>query len=90
MGIVDVARMARDFSELSRFRARLIAFAHHIDSIMPEYRLGTLSVYELYETIIRHTNLLEAISAEKDSTRSRIKDIEEFGNSIERYEEEMG
>ena len=82
IGMLEVCRRADEFSELSRARAKLRAFAAVIDGLAP---LPRRTMHMLIDEVLDKKQDMTLRKIEDDSYQERLENIQELNTAIVRY-----
>lgn len=88
--LYNVIHRANEFEKLKRSASKLYEFCALLDGLIEFAQDEDNSIEQLYQEILRRTNFIGALKAEKEDSESRIENINELASNIINYEEEMG
>ncbi len=88
--LFEVIGHASDFPELSRSSAKLMAFHGLISGLIEAANDEAVSLGELYNLVLEHTDYKNYLKAEKENADERIENIDELLSNINTFEQEYG
>ena len=86
--LLNVIRNAYEFEPLKRAAPRLKAFADLMDELIKASHDETASLEELYQMVLKKTEYIEYLSADKEDGEARIENINELASNMIKYQEE--
>lgn len=90
MTMLDVIRSCESFESLQRVSFKLKAFADLIDGLIAESHKPDVTLHDLYNIVLGRTGYLAFLKSERESSESRIENVNELLSNIIKYEEENG
>lgn len=86
--LFEVLENVENYSELSRTSAKILSFVNLIKELKSVVDSKEKTVSELYNLILEKTGYIDAVKMEKDSSETRIENINELASNIIKYERE--
>lgn len=88
--MLEVIRRADEFDTLRRAAPKLKAFSQMMDELIALSEEDSVSLEELYQTLLEKTGYVMALRQEKEESETRIENINELASNIIKYQEDNG
>ncbi len=88
--MLEVLRRADEFDPLRRAAPKLKLFSQMMDELIALSEEDSVSLEELYQTLLEKTGYIMALRQEKEESETRIENINELSSNIIKYQEDNG